>query len=56
MGYVSLPSFVAEGTLLPISQGVVGERVHYSESAWQQTSVAGEAYGFPVDLGPTALF
>ncbi|WP_329500670.1 ABC transporter substrate-binding protein [Kitasatospora herbaricolor] len=56
MGYESLPSFVAEGALLPISQGVVGERVQYSESAWQQTSVAGEVYGFPVDLGPMALY
>ncbi|MFF2042773.1 ABC transporter substrate-binding protein [Kitasatospora sp. NPDC058170] len=56
MGYESLPSFVAEGALQPIGQSVINERVQYSEPAWQQTSVAGEVYGFPVDLGPMALY
>ncbi|MCX5208330.1 extracellular solute-binding protein [Kitasatospora sp. NBC_00240] len=56
MGYESLPSFAAEGALLPIGQKVLAERVNYSETAWKQSSVAGEVYGFPLDLGPMALY
>ncbi|MFG2825734.1 ABC transporter substrate-binding protein [Kitasatospora sp. NPDC048365] len=56
MGYESLPSFASDGLVQPISDEVLGTRVYYSETAWQQATVAGEIYGFPVDVGPMALY
>ncbi len=56
MAYFSLPSFVADDLLLPITD-VAGEyESTFLDWTWSAASAGGEVYGIPQDTGPMVMY
>ena len=56
VSYDTVPSFAASGSLEDITAYAQSSKDQYSPAGWQLSSLGGNVYGIPVDLGPMALF
>lgn len=56
VGYDTVPSFAASGSLEDITEYAKASKDQYSPAGWELSSLGGNVYGIPVDLGPMALF
>ncbi|WP_457967305.1 extracellular solute-binding protein [Arthrobacter sp. D1-29] len=56
ISYDTVPSFAASGSLEDITEHAQGSKDQYSAAAWQLSSLGGNVYGIPGDLGPMALY
>lgn len=56
MAYSSIPSFVADDLLMPITDEAAEYEGDFLDWTWSQVSPGGETYGIPQDTGPMVLF
>ncbi len=56
VGYDTLMNFVASGAVMDISQYANPSKGQFVPWTWNMSSVGDQAFGIPVDTGPTALF
>lgn len=56
IGYDTMPTFVATGALEDVTQYAEAGKDQFVPWTWQMSSIGGQVYGIPVDVGPQALF
>ena len=56
MAYFSLPNFVADGLLMPITDVASQYESQFLDWTWKAASAGGEVYGIPQDSGPMVMF
>jgi len=56
VSYDTIPSFASAGALEDISKYAKPSKDLFAPAAWGLSSVGGQVYGIPVDVGPMALY
>ena len=56
MAYYSIPSFVADDLLEPVTKDAAAYKDEYLPWTWASTSPGGQTYGIPQDTGPMVLY
>ena len=56
VGYETLPSFVAEGNVMDVTEVASKDKDLYAPAGWAGVNVGGKTYGAPQDQGPMVLF
>lgn len=56
MAYFSLPNFVADDLLLPITDVAADYEDQFLDWTWSSASAGGEVYGIPQDTGPMVMY
>ncbi|MEK8227004.1 extracellular solute-binding protein [Oerskovia sp. M15] len=56
VGFETLPSFVAEGNVVDVTEHASADKDLYAPAGWAGVNVGGKVYGAPQDQGPMVLF
>ncbi|MBD7982166.1 MULTISPECIES: ABC transporter substrate-binding protein [Oerskovia] len=56
VGYETLPSFVAEGNVVDVTEFASADKGLYAPAGWAGVTVGDKVYGAPQDQGPMVLF